>query len=317
MKKLYHAAIAAILAVGFTSCGLNKVIVTPVTVPLICSATPENRCSDLDRGLSLTVTSDVTNNDIYDASELGYNQETTDKIKNSMTFYPTIKEFVTESMSTFIRSSGIALGRDLDNDYRLNIRVREFKLIAGRNSARAVVVLDYSLINTDNEVLIQNTARGRAIISGETNVGQKVLDRAYSKAIKDMDWVGIAGALTVHRRAEQEPQRQVAGDGNTALEQTVIRWYIVSSPAGADVSWRVISSTPDVKNTNSSYVGTTPYETTESFDIRGLKFENSGNVQIEVTCEKPGYLPQRRRFNLRQAIEQREISAKFNLIKEE
>lgn len=30
-----------------------------------------------------------------------------------------------------------------------------------------------------------------------------------------------------------------------------------------------------------------------------------------------GYITQRRRFNLRQAIDQREISAKFNLIKEE
>ncbi|MDE6742110.1 MAG: hypothetical protein K2J58_07245, partial [Muribaculaceae bacterium] len=98
---------------------------------------------------------------------------------------------------------------------------------------------------------------------------------------------------------------------------TVIRWYIQSSPQGADVSWRVVSSTPDVANTNSNFVGTTPYESTESFDIRGLTYNNSGNVQIEVSCEKPGYLTQRKRFNLRQAIDQKEISAKFNLVKDE
>ena len=83
------------------------------------------------------------------------------------------------------------------------------------------------------------------------------------------------------------------------------------------MSWRVVSSTPDVANTNSNFVGTTPYESTESFDIRGLTYNNSGNVQIEVTCEKAGYLTQRKRFNLRQAIDQKEISAKFNLVKDE
>lgn len=92
---------------------------------------------------------------------------------------------------------------------------------------------------------------------------------------------------------------------------------IISNPQGADVSWRVVSSTTEVSNTNSSFVGTTPYESTESFDIKGLSYENSGNVQIEVMCERPGYLPQKKRFNLRQVIDQKEISAKFNLVKDE
>lgn len=154
-------------------------------------------------------------------------------------------------------------------------------------------------------------------VIGNVNLVSEALDKAYSKALADMDWNGIAGYLQVHRRANQEAQRKVQGDGNTALEHTVIRWFIASTPSGADVSWRVISSTPDVKNTNLTYVGTTPYETTEPFDIRGLNLENSGNVQIEITCEKSGYLVQKKRFNLRQAIEQREISAKFNLVKDE
>ncbi len=111
--------------------------------------------------------------------------------------------------------------------------------------------------------------------------------------------------------------KQVEGDGETALESTIIRWYIVSSPAGADVQWRVVSSTPDVKNTNQSFLGSTPYESTESFDVRGLSYENSGNVQIEISCEKVGYITQRRRFNIRQAIDQKEISTKFNLVKED
>jgi len=36
-----------------------------------------------------------------------------------------------------------------------------------------------------------------------------------------------------------------------------------------------------------------------------------------VTCEKAGYVTQKKRFNLRQAIEQKEISTKFNLVMEE
>ena len=111
--------------------------------------------------------------------------------------------------------------------------------------------------------------------------------------------------------------KKVVGDGSTSLEQTVIRWYIDSYPKGADVFTRVISSTPDVKNSNQNYVGTTPYETTEAFDIKGLTLNNAGDVQIEVTCEKPGYISQKKRFNVLQAIDQKEISTKFNLVKDE
>ena len=311
LKSFLFLAFSLILC----SCGsLLKVRFNPQTVELTCSAHPQNHYSDLSRGLYLYVTSDVENSKIYDSSELP--SKTAKLMNNIFTFTPTVKEFVTESLSTYIRSMGISLGRDRDNDYTLNVRVREFKVVDGQSNARVTVILDYKLRNSDNETILQETARGRYNMSGGQSVAD-ALDKAYSRALAEMDWDGIAGYLQVHRRADQETQRRVNGDGNTALEHTVIRWFIASTPAGADVSWRVISSTPDVKNTNSSYVGTTPYETTESFDIRGLKFENSGNVQIEVECEKPGYLPQKKRFNLRQAIEQKEISAKFNLIKDE
>ena len=82
------------------------------------------------------------------------------------------------------------------------------------------------------------------------------------------------------------------------------------------MSWRIVSSTSGVANTNANYIGSTPFESTESFDINGLNRANSGNVQIEITCEKRGYITQKKRFNLRQVIDQKEISAKFNLIKE-
>ena len=96
----------------------------------------------------------------------------------------------------------------------------------------------------------------------------------------------------------------------------IIRWYIDSNPNGADIAWRVISTTPKVQNTNMNYVGTTPYETTETLSIKGLTKANSNKVQIEVCCEKAGYISQKKRFNLGQVIEQYEITTKFNLIKD-
>lgn len=59
------------------------------------------------------------------------------------------------------------------------------------------------------------------------------------------------------------------------------------------------------------------YESTETFDIKGLTYNNSGNVQIEILCEKPGYLPQKKVFNLRTAIDQKSINAHFTLVKDE
>lgn len=106
--------------------------------------------------------------------------------------------------------------------------------------------------------------------------------------------------------------------GNTALERTVIRWYFDSEPRGAKVFWRVVSSVPaEVKNTNETYLGTTPYEDTRSFNILGLTYQNSRDVQIEIKVQRSGYMEQMKRFNVRQAIDQMEISSFFDLIKKD
>lgn len=103
--------------------------------------------------------------------------------------------------------------------------------------------------------------------------------------------------------------------GGTALERTIIRWYFDSEPRGARVFWRVVSSIPSiVKNTNELYLGTTPYEDTRSFNILGLTYENSRDVQIEIKLSRPGYMDQVKRFNVRQAIDQQEISSFFDMV---
>lgn len=103
--------------------------------------------------------------------------------------------------------------------------------------------------------------------------------------------------------------------GMTALESTIIRWYFDSEPRGCRVFWRVVSSIPQiVKNTNEQYLGSTPYEETRSFNILGLTYENSRDVQIEIKIKKNGYMDQVKRFNVRQAIDQQEISSFFDMV---
>ncbi len=117
-----------------------------------------------------------------------------------------------------------------------------------------------------------------------------------------------------------EARKHVSRDtpGQTALEKTIIRWAIDSDPQGARVFYRVLSSIPAVvKNTNETYLMTTPYEETRSFNILGLTYENSRDVQIEIKVVKSGYEPQVKRFNVRQALDQQEISSFFMLVPKE
>ena len=118
---------------------------------------------------------------------------------------------------------------------------------------------------------------------------------------------------------EGETQKSVSRDnaGSTSLERAIIRWYFDSAPQGARIFWRVISSVPDqVKNTNELWLGTTPFEETRSFNIQGLSYENSRDVQIEIKVKCKGYVDQNKRFNVRQAIDQQEISSYFDLVEE-
>ena len=116
---------------------------------------------------------------------------------------------------------------------------------------------------------------------------------------------------------KDEPTNQVEGLGTTALENTIIRWDIQSRPQGADVEWRVVSKTPEVKSTNNKYLQTTPWEATKSLDIKGLTYQNSSNVRIILRCSKDGYMTQEKEFDVRMVLDQEEISAFFRLVKED
>ena len=90
-----------------------------------------------------------------------------------------------------------------------------------------------------------------------------------------------------------------------------------SRPQGADVSWRVISQTSEVKNQNYKYLETTPYEGTETINIKGLTYNNAGNVQIEIKCEKKGYYSQTKKLDVLSIIDDTDVSYMFRLVPED
>ncbi|MBR4951719.1 MAG: hypothetical protein IKY56_01845 [Alistipes sp.] len=319
MKRYIVLALALCVSVVLFSCGVFKTttVVAPKTINLaLVGNVQPNKFVNLDYGIRLNVNDARANTRVlkqYDVSATSLPQ---------VRVSPDIYSFVSESSRRYMRTLGFNLDADIATDYMMTLTIHEYNVsyLTGVGWA-AVVELGVEVYDNNRTLVYPNVmAVGRANKQGyasDFNIATEVINKAYASALADIDWDRIAFFLKKASSPKLEANKQVTGEGNTALESTVIRWYIDSSPKGADVSIRVVSSTSEVYNTNQNYVGTTPYETTETFDIKGLTYNNSGNVQIEVTCEKAGYITQKRRFNLRQAIDQKEISTKFTLLREE
>lgn len=118
--------------------------------------------------------------------------------------------------------------------------------------------------------------------------------------------------------AEFYPSNINRENDNATVSDTsgnIIRWYFDSDPRGARIFYRVISNVPnEVKNTNESYMTTTPLEETKALNIPGLTYMNSADVVIEIKVTKRGYEEQVKRYNVRQALDQQEISGFFELV---
>lgn len=204
-----------------------------------------------------------------------------------------------------------------ENDYNLNIYLNTINVYLLDDVPRTEVVLQIEMTNRYNEEIFRQNVRSQI---AHTTDFYKCLNEAYTKALEQINWHKIASLLkesSAPKQQVKQESKEVKGYGNTALENTIVRWEVQSRPAGADVFWRVVSKTPSVKSTNNKYLQTTPYEATKSLDIRGLSYENSGDVRIILRCEKDGYYPQEKEFNVRMIIDQEEISAFFKLVKVE
>lgn len=320
MKKFLLIASVSLITLFSQSCFSKK---TTVTTPQYCNINltllnepQNNKYINLDYGIRLYVKDQRSNTTVlqkYDASAISVPPSRVS---------PEVVSFVTESTKRYMRVMGFNLDADVSTDYLMTMTITDFNVnyLSGVGWS-STVKMNIQVQDNNRTLVYPNVVvTGRASESNSSTnfeTASRVMNKAYENALKDIDWDRIAFFLDKSDSPALEKNKQVTGEGNTALESTVIRWFIDSSPRGADISWRVVSSTPDVKNTNQNYVGSTPYESTETFDIKGLTFNNSGNVQIEVTCEKSGYITQKKRFGLRQVIDQKEISTKMNLIKDE
>ena len=171
-------------------------------------------------------------------------------------------------------------------------------------------------------VSVQPWFFGNILIGGIPGIA---IDLATGKMMKYRDKL-IDVTLIRDPQVKEEIEQQIAqpypaemvmreNSGATKMEDTVLRWYIDSDPRGARIFYRVISNAPnEVKNTNESYMTTTPFEETRGFSIPGLTYENSRNVTIEIKVSKRGYEDQVKRYNVRQALDQQEISGFFELV---
>lgn len=315
MRKILVLLVASI-AIFLQSCVSTKPAVNShskanvVNLALVKEA-QSNRFMFLDYGIRLNVADNRPNDNIlrkYDAS-------TTYTPKVNVE--PDVRSFVDESIRHYMRTLGFNFDADIRTDYMMQVNITDFNVsyLSGVGWS-GTVKLNIEVYDHNRTLVYPNVpVSGRATKAGVSNdweLASMALNNAYANALADVDWDLIAFFLN-----KDNPNKQVTGDGTTGFEKNVIRWFVTSQPKGADVYWRVVSSTPDVKNTNRNYLGTTPYESTETLDIKGLKANNLGNVQIEVTCEKSGYLEQTKRFSLQQVVDQKEISTKFNLVKED
>lgn len=151
-----------------------------------------------------------------------------------------------------------------------------------------------------------------------TGVTSAPVNNNYQKSATSSDintnYSPAVEAVTFQNKQSYET---VSASSSTSLEETIVRWDVQSRPQGADIFWRVVSKTPEVKSTNNNYLMATPYEATRALDIKGLTAQNASNVRIILHCEKDGYMPQEKEFNVRMVMDQEEISAFFKLVKEE
>lgn len=325
MRKTVLSILLISFLISLVSCSSSSYTPTPAPKPepptinlALTSEAYSNRFVNLDYGIRLNIRDERASH----KQTILYKHDNYLTSKPVVNVYPDVRSFVSESMRRYMRTMGFNLDSDISTDYMLNVSIKEYNVsyLSGIGWS-GTVSMTISINDNNNQLVYPNVeivGRATKQSSGSNySVATEVINSAYANALEDIDWDRIAYFLKRADSPAQEKNKQVTGDGSTSLEHTILNWEVTSRPAGADVYWRVISSTPDVKNTNKNYKSTTPYESTESFDIKGLTYNNSGDVQIEILCEKPGYLPQKKVFNVRAAIDQKSINAHFTLVKDE
>lgn len=320
MKKSILTATAIIMLLGSSCVTQEQAVTVQPQVRSFNLALVDNPQADkyanLEYGVSLNV-QDIRANKrvihIFDADAISIPSARTN---------PAIVSFVTESMRRYMRTLGFNLDADVATDYLMQADIKEFHVdyLSGIGW-NGTVIMNLRVFD-HNRTLVYPMVEvaGRATMTGAASSDQAAnaaLNKAYANALADIDWDRIAFFLHRANAPQKEASKKEEGEGNTALEHLVVHWNVNSRPQGADVEWRVISKTPEVKNQNYKYLETTPYEGTETLDIKGLTYNNSGLVQIEIKVSKKGYYTQTRKYDVRSLIDDNDVSYMFKLVPED
>ncbi len=322
MKTKTIIAAMACITLATTSCSSSRKAVAPAqpqvqTINLALVENPQaDKYANLEYGIRLNIQdgrSDKRLIQVYDAAATS---------KPTINVNPGIGSFVPESMRRYMRTMGFNMDADVATDYLMQITIKEFHTdwLSGIGW-NGTVIMDVKIFDHNRAIVYPTTeVAGRASIYGSAqsiSYAQQAINKAYAAALADIDWDRVAYFLHRANSPKQEGNKKVAGEGNTALEHIAVHWNVNSRPQGADVSWRVISQTPEVKNQNYKYLETTPYEGTETINIKGLTYNNAGNVQIEIKCEKKGYYSQTKKLDVLSIIDDNDVSYMFRLVPED
>lgn len=318
-KSLIALSVAAIFMASCSSFRKTPTQTSgPVTINLALTENPQaEKYANLEYGIRLNVQDNRADKrmiQIYDASAVG---------KPVVNVYPEISSFVPASMRQYMRTMGFNMDADVATDYMMQVTVKEFHTdwLSGIGW-NGTVIMEVKIFDHSRTVVYPATeVVGRASVYGNAqsaNLAQQAINKAYVNALADVDWDRVAYFLHRENSPKQEANKKVTGEGNTALEHLTVHFRINSRPQGADVYYRIISETPEVKAQSGDYLETTPVtDLTRTLNIKGLTYNNAGNVQLEIRCEKNGYYSQLKRFSLLTIIDQNDISWMFNLVKED
>ena len=318
-KSLISLMVVAILA---TSCSaFRKAPAAPqqqrMTINLALTGNPvADKYANLEYGIRLNTQDSRADKQliqVYDAAATS---------KPIVTVNPEVTSFVPESMRRYMRTMGFNMDADVATDYLMQVSIKEFHTdwLSGIGW-NGTVIMDVKIYDHNRTIVYPTTeVAGRASVYGSAqsaSYAQQAINQAYANALADIDWDRVAYFLHRAKDPKQEANKKVSGEGNTALEHLTVHWNVNSRPQGADVFWRVISQTPDVKNQNYKYLETTPYEGSETINIKGLTYNNAGNVQIEIKCEKKGYYSQTKKLDILSLIDDNDVSYMFKLVPED
>ncbi len=303
------------------SCSTSKKTVqterTVHSLNLALTANPQaDKYANLEYGIRLNVQDSRANREliqIYDAVAIG---------KPIVNAYPEVNSFVPEAMRRYMRTMGFNMDADVATDYMMQVTVKEFHTdwLSGIGW-NGTVIMDVKIYDHNRSVVYPSAeVAGRASVYGDAksaSLAQQAINQAFANALSDIDWDCVAFFLHRSNNPSQEGNKQVKGDGDTALENLIVHWEINSSPKGAHVQWRFVTNGNDVKNQNWKYLGTTPYEGTKSLGLLGMTYNNSGNVRVQIKVTKSGYGDQIRDYDLRSVIDEKEVSCFVELPKED